>query len=116
MSLIDEAMENFIIMNKISSPDGYGGRIVTWQEGATIKGALAFNSSIEAQIAMKQGEISVYTLITSKAVRLDYHDVVKRESDGKIFRVTSDGDDLKTPASASLDMRNVKCEEWKLDG
>lgn len=116
MSLIDEAMDNFIIMNKISVPDGYGGRIVQWEEGATIKGALAFNSSIEAQLAMKQGVTSVYTLVTSKVVRLDYHDVIKRESDGKILRVTSDGDDLVTPASSSLDMRNVTCEEWKLDG
>lgn len=116
MSLLDEAMETFVIMNKISTPDGYGGRTVVWTEGAEIKGALAFNSSLEAQVAMKQGVTSVYTLVTSKAIQLDYHDVVKRVSDGKILRITSDGDDLKTPASASLDMRNVTCEEWKLDG
>lgn len=116
MSLLDEAMETFVIMNKISMPDGYGGRIVVWTEGAEIQGALAFNSSMETQIAMAQGVTSVYTLVTSKAIRLDYHEVVKRKSDGKILRITSDGDDLETPASASLDMRNVTCEEWKLDG
>lgn len=115
MSLLDEAMETFVIMNKISVPDGYGGRKVTWTEGAEIKGALVFDSSMQARIAMAQGVTSVYTLVTKKSLILDYHDVLKRISDGKILRVTSDGDDLKTPSSASLDMRNVTCEEWKLE-
>ncbi len=115
MSLLDEAMETFIIMNKISTPDGYGGRTVEWTEGAPIQGALAFNSSIEAQVAMANKVASVYTLVTKKSVILEYHEVLKRKSDGKILRVTSDGDDLHTPDSASLDMRNVTCEEWKLE-
>ncbi len=115
MSLLDEAMESFVIMNKVSVPDGYGGRIVTWTEGAEIKGALAFNSSMQAQIAMANGVTSVYTLVTKKSLMLEYHEVLKRVSDGKILRVTSDGDDLRTPDSASLDMRNVTCEEWKLE-
>jgi hypothetical protein len=38
--------------------------------------------------------------------------VFRRESDGKIFRVTSDGDDKKTPPSAGLDMRQVTAEEF----
>ena len=38
----------------------------------------------------------------------------KRLSDGKIFRVTSDGDDKYTPSSANLNMRQVSCEEWEL--
>ena len=45
---------------------------------------------------------------------LYYHDVIKRLSDGKIFRITSDGDDKATPKSASLNMRSVSAEEWSL--
>ena len=45
---------------------------------------------------------------------LEYHDVFRRSSDNKIFRVTSDGDDRKTPTSAKLDMRQVTAEEWEL--
>jgi hypothetical protein len=37
-----------------------------------------------------------------------------RNSDGKIFRITSDGDDNHTPKSATLDMRQVSAEEWSL--
>ena len=44
---------------------------------------------------------------------LEYHDVFRRVRDGKIFRVTSDGDDKFTPASTSLDMRQVTAEEIK---
>lgn len=115
MSLFEEALEPFVIMNKIFVPDGYGGRTVTWTEGAEIQGALVFNSSIEAMLAMKQGVTSVYTLVTNRNIELEYHEVLKRVSDGKVIRVTSDGDDLKTPPSASIDMRNVTCEEWKLE-
>jgi hypothetical protein len=57
---------------------------------------------------------SLYTVTTSRAIVLEYHDVFRRESDGKIFRVTSDGDDLYTPKSAGLDMRQVTAEEWVL--
>lgn len=114
MSLRDEAFESYIIMNKQTVSDGYGGYITTWVEGAKIKVAMQFNSSIEAKVADAQGVSSVYTLTTRKNVNLQYHDVLRRVRDGKIFRVTSDGDDLFTPESASLDMRNVDAEEWEL--
>lgn len=115
MSLLDEAFESFIIMNKIRVDDGYGGSDVTWTEGQKINGAMVFNNSIEAKTAQAQGVSSVYTFTTRKNIVLDYHDVIKRESDGKIFRVTSDGDDLYTPKSAGLNMRQVSCEEWRLN-
>lgn len=114
MSLLDEAMEDFTIIDKTTINDGYGGFTEAWTEGATIQGAIVFDSSIEAKIAQKQGVTSVYTLTTAKNVILQYHQVVKRVSDGKIFRVTSDGDDKFTPKSANLNMRQVSAEEWKL--
>lgn len=114
MSLLDEAMETYIIMDKTTVPDGYGGFNTEYVEGARIKGAVVFNNSLEAKKAESQGVSSVYTLTTKKSVNLQYHDVLRRVRDGKIFRVTSDGDDLYTPDSATLNMRNVSCEEWQL--
>lgn len=114
MSLLDEAFEEFVILNKIRVDDGYGGSEVTWSDGQTISGAMVFNNSIEARTAEAQGVSSVYTFTTRKNIVLDYHDVMRRESDGKIFRVTSDGDDFYTPKSAGLNMRQVSCEEWRL--
>lgn len=114
MSLLDEAFETYIILNKVTDDDGYGGVTTRWVEGARIQVAEQFNNSIEAKKAEAQGVTSVYTLTTRKDINLQYHDVLRRIRDGKIFRITSDGDDLYTPASASLNMRNVSAEEWSL--
>jgi len=112
MSLLDNAMESCTMMDPHTSSDGYGGMITTWEDGATIKAAITFDTSMEARNAGVQGVKSLYTITTGKNVTLKYHDVLRRLSDGKIFRVTSDGDDKKTPASASLNMRQVTAEQW----
>ena len=69
-------------------------------------------SSMQARAAEKQGVTSMYTVTTSKSVVLQYHDVIKRDRDGKVLRITSDGDDKYTPASAGLNMRQVSAEEF----
>lgn len=114
MSLLDDAMTNVVMLEKTRTPDGEGGFIANWIEGVEFVAAITFDTSIEARTAMQQGVTSVYTVTTRKNVMLKYHDVFKRLSDGKIFRVTSDGDDKFTPESASLNMRQVTAEEWSL--
>ena len=114
MSLLSEAMETCVILDKRTTPDGYGGVMTTWQAGADFQAAIVLDSSLQARVAEKQGVTGLYTITTRKSVVLQYHDVFRRESDRKIFRVTSDGDDKKTPASATLDMRQVSAEEYHL--
>lgn len=114
MSLLENAMEDFIIYNKIKESDGYGGTVDTWVEGVTIKAVSVLDSSEEMRVAMSQGFKASYTITTAKNVNLQYHDIIKRVSDGKIFRVTIDGDDKHTPDSATLNMRQVTAEEWEL--
>lgn len=112
MSLLESAMTDVVLLDKTTEPDGEGGFISSWKEGAPFKAAITFDSSLQARIAEKQGVTSLYTVTVKKNVMLEYHDVFKRLSDGKVFRVTSDGDDKYTPESASLDMRQVTAEEW----
>ena len=112
MSLLESAMTDVVLLDKTTKPDGEGGFISSWKEGAPFKAAITFDSSLQARIAEKQGVTSLYTVTVKKNVMLEYHDVFKRLSDGKVFRVTSDGDDKYTPESASLDMRQVTAEEW----
>lgn len=114
MSLLSEAMENCTMMDKTTAPDGYGGFTPTWTTGAPFKAAFSFDQSTEARVAEAQGVTSRYTVTTSRAVNLQYRDVFIRERDGKIFRVASDGDDMFTPQSAGLDMRQVEAEEWQI--
>lgn len=115
MSLLSEAMENCIMLDKRTEADGYGGYITTWVEGAEFQAATVLDTSMEARIAEQQGVTALYTITTRKVINLQYHDVFKRLRDGKIFRVTSDGDDKKTPESAGLNMRQVSAEEWVLN-
>lgn len=114
MSLLDNFTEPFIIMNKAKVSDGEGGYSTEWTEGATIQAALTLDSSTAARVAEAEGVSNLYTITTSKAVSLEFHDVIKREADGAIFRITSDGTDKKTPSSATLDMRQASAEKWTL--
>ena len=114
MSLLTEAMEKCTILDKVKTDDGYGGYKDVYKEGIDFDAAVVVINTIEARVANKQGVKDLYTVTTHKQMNLQYHDVFMRQSDGKIFRVTSDGDDTKTPASASLNMRQVSAEEWTL--
>ena len=114
MSLLSEAMESCVLLDRRTTPDGYGSFYSRWVDGATFNAAIVLDSSMQARIAAAQGVTGLYTVTTAKNVNLQYHDVFRRVRDGKIFRCTSDGDDKKTPASASLNMRQVSAEEWEV--
>lgn len=114
MSLLTDAFETCMMLHKTTTDDGYGGEATVWVDGATFKAAITFDSSMEARTAQSQGVRSLYTVTTKKEKVLEYHEVFRRERDGKLFRVTSDGDDLATPSGATLNMRQVTAEEWEI--
>lgn len=114
MSLLDNAFETFTVINKVVVSDSLGGTQTAWIDGITIQGAIVFDSSAEMKVAQAAGVTSAYTLTVRKNVLLDYHTVLRRESDKRIFRLTSNSDDKKTPESATLNMRQYSAEEWKL--
>ena len=116
MSLLSDAMEDCLFLDKTTTSDGYGGYNVIWKEGAPFKAAIVLDNSMQARVAEKQGVTGIYTITTTKSINLQYHDVFKRLSDNKIFRVTSDGDDKHTPVSATINMRQVSAEEYTLSG
>jgi hypothetical protein len=114
MSLIDDFMVDCTRQVPTPAPDGEGGQTVTWANGETFRAAVTFDTSIQAEVAEKQGVTSRYTVTTDKDVTLAFHDVFRRDIDNKIFRVTSDGDDVRTPARASFSFAQVTAEEWVL--
>lgn len=116
MSLIDAFSEAFVMLVQTDTDDNYGGFDSTFTEGDEFHAASILDSSVQAKTAAVQGVTALYTITTSRSVNLKFHDVIKRKSDGKIFRITSDGDDKKTPATTLLDMRQVSAEEWELPG
>ena len=114
MSLLESALENFTIINKSIVDDGYGSTTTQWTEGATIKGTIVLDTSTQMKIAQAMGVMANYTLIIQKSADLDYHDVIRRDSDGKIFRIVSGTDERKTPDGAGLNMLEYDTEEWTL--
>lgn len=114
MSLLSDAMTECVMLDKRTRADGYGGYITEWVDGAPFSAAIVLDTSMQARIGEKQGVTALYTVTTEKALNLQYHDVFRRLEDGKVFRVTSDGDDKKTPPSAALNMRQVSAEEFSL--
>lgn len=113
MSLLSDAMESCVMMHKTTQDDPYGGESITkWVDGASFKAAFAFDSTTESRIAQAMGETSRYKVTTARSKVLEYHEVFRRLRDGKIFRATSDGDDVYTPRAAGLDMRQVTAEEY----
>lgn len=114
MSLIDEAMTTVVLMEKTRQPDGEGGFITKWVDGVYFDAAITFDTSMESRIAERQGVTSRYTITTGKNAKLEYHDVIRRLNDGKIFRITSDGDDVQTPERATFQFLQVTAEEYVL--
>ena len=114
MSLIDAFKEPCVIMNKAKVSDGEGGLKVEWQAGAGFDAAIVKDTSLEARIAEKEGLTNTYTVTTSPNAALEFHDVFKRVRDGQVFRVTSNGDDVRPPSVATFDFEQVSAEEWEL--
>lgn len=102
------------LMERKRVPDGEGGFTVSWTEGAEIEAAIVLDNSTEARAAEHDGMTSVYTITTRPTAALDYHDVIKRVSDGRIFRVTSDSSDKMTPGVATFQFRQCSAERWEL--
>lgn len=113
MSLLDDAFVECLFVDKKHTSDGEGGYLTEWVDGARFGAAITLDQSIQAQRAQIDGVTGIYTVVTRKETRLDYHDVFKRKSDGKVFRVVSK-DDNATPEGSTLNARIVKAEEWIL--
>ena len=114
MSLIDNMMTDCVIVNKNKVSDGEGGFLTVWEDGAQIKAAIVRDNTMTARVAEQDGMKSVFTVTTSRSNALEFHDVIKRLSDGATFRITSDGTDKESPNISTLDIAQVNAEKWEL--
>lgn len=112
--LIEEFKVDCVMMDKTSVSDGIGGFTHVWKEGAEFRAAITKDNTTEGRVAEKEGVTEVYTVTVDKTVRLEYHDVFKRVSDGAIFRVTSNITDSETPKVATFSFGQVSAERWVL--
>ena len=114
MNLLESMMERCTMLDKITSGDGVLGRVTRWQDGAQFMATIIKDNSSEAVIAEQQGVNELFTVVTAKGTGLEYHDVFRRESDGSIFRVTSNQLDSEAPNASTLKYGKVTAERWAL--
>lgn len=117
MSLLLDQFEPCVMLDKMTNvPDGFGGQKTAYVPGLQFNAFIRLDNNLDEKIAQKELGISFATIVTPYDLDLKVNDVVKRISDSKIFRVTSDSDDFKVPAIASARMKVKKAtaEEWKL--
>ena len=112
--LIDCMMTDCVFMVSNSHSDGSGGHVTTWEDGEQIRAVIVRDTSTEARIAEAAGTVEMYTVTVSRSVHLAYHAIIKRLSDGKTFRITSDNAESKTPLCTALDIAQSTAEAWRL--
>lgn len=112
--LIRRFMTPCVLVEKRSVPDGMGGSLASWVDGARFDAAVVKNTTLAASVAEKQGVSELYTVTFDAGMELDFHDVFRRMEDGALFRVTSNAADSQPPQGASFAFRQVKAERWEL--
>lgn len=114
----DLVISNFtvpcVLMEKVRVPDGEGGWVLMWSEGAEFSAAIVMDNTMSARVAEHQGMHAVYTVTVDPSTPLEYNDVFRRASDGQTFRVTSRGRDKATPGASTFQFMQVSAEQWEL--
>lgn len=108
-------MEPCVLMEKTRQPDGLGGWITEWKEGARFQAAIGKDSSTAARQAEKEGVTELYTVTVSRNFPLEFHDAFRRLRDGHVFRVTSNIEDNTSPVFSTIDFGQVSAESWILE-
>lgn len=114
MSLIDFFKSPCVMLMQQRTPDGEGGYTTQWTEGQQFDAAIILDTSATARRAEKDSLTNQYTVTVDKGVALNFHDVFRRTTDNRTFRVTSNASGKQTPACATFQFTQVTAEEWRL--
>lgn len=110
MSLLDDFARPCVLLEKSRVPDGAGGWVTEWAEGAEFLNYQALDTSMEARIAEKQGVTSLYSALVDKAVPIEFNDYFKDKEMGETYRVTSNPEEKQAPKSASFTLKYFTAE------
>lgn len=114
MSLLNDFARPCVLLEKSRVPDGEGGYITTWTDGAEFDNYMSQDTSMEARIAEKQGVTSTYSALVKKSLPIEYGDVFRDNLTGYTFRVTSNPEEKQAPKSSSFDLKYFTAERWVL--
>lgn len=114
MALWENFLETCTLLEKKRVDDDVGGFTTEWTDGVKFRAAIIKDKTLAARVAEKEGVTEVYTITTEPGVKLDFHEVFRREADKTTFRVTSNHTDSETPKVASFAFEQVTAERWAL--
>lgn len=112
--LYEKMFDMCAIMGAVKERDENGGWNTIWREGRRFAAVIVCDTTLQARVAESEGMKSTYTVTSPKGTHLGFHDVFKRLSDGKVFRVTGDSRDKQTPDTSSFQFEQVAAESWEL--
>lgn len=108
--MLSDFFIDFCRVTDTTAPDGFGGVTHAYTDGASFRAGIYTNTSTEAQIAQQNGLKTIYTIAHPLDVSFQQDDLVKRVSDGQIFRITSQSVDNTTPEIATTRFAWVTAE------
>ena len=114
MSLLHDFAVPCVLMEKKRVPDGAGGWITDWTEGAEFENFQYLDTSMEARRAQQEGVKSLYSALVQRDFPLDYGDAFKDKNTGLTYRVTSNPDEKKSPKSSTFDLKYFTVERFSL--
>ena len=99
-------------MKRTQTPDGEGGFITVWVEDKRFDAAIVLNASVQERAAEQARARGEYTVTARADAVLAYRAVIRRLSDGAVFRIVSK--ERITPGCASFGFRQADAEGWTL--
>lgn len=114
MSLLDDFARSCVLMEKKRVPDGAGGWLTEWTEGAEFTNYQSLDTSLEARVAEKEGVTSLYSALVDKDFPIEYNDVFRDTATSQTYRVTSNPEEKIAPKSSTLPLKYFTAEKWEL--
>lgn len=111
--MLEDFFELFTRQIKAIQTDAFGAAYEFYSDGETFQAGIATANSNEVQLAERRGLHVTHTLTFRTDTVLHQNDRIVRVKDGTQFRVTSDSDDMTTPAPAVEKYSVVYLEVFK---
>ena len=108
--MLSDYFEPFALMEREQTPDGLGGTEAVWHDSLIFEGGVTFVPGGETDIAGLRALRTIPVLAHEFDVTLRQGDVVRRVSDGAVYRVAGQSSDMRTPAFADLRFAQVPVE------
>lgn len=108
--MLTDYFEPFALMERTQTPDSLGGTDAAWRDSLIFTGGVTFVPGGETTVAGLRALRTVPVLAHEYDVTLRQGDVVRRISDGAVYRVAGHSADMRTPAFADLRFAQVPVE------